>query len=227
MSGASLLGILSAGTTSLIKKHNLLACCALSAASIACSLGLAAQATEPATPPTPASLNNTMETYSLGPVGQHATEKPEAPYEIRIYPGADAKFTIYEDDNETYNHEKGQRATYDLIWNDAAKTLTFGARQDSFPGMVATRTLNVVLAAPGKNSGAAETLAAAGGPNAHRHAFIRPFLVAETAACYRLGVSEISPEPNNTGSAAVSVTPHAQTKCVGNKALPVTLFALN
>ncbi len=97
----------------------------------------------------------------LGPVVQYATENPEAPYEIRIYPGADAKFTIYEDDNETYNYEKGQRATYDLVWNDAAKTLTVGARQGSFPGMVATRKLNVVLAAPGKNVGFAETRAEA------------------------------------------------------------------
>jgi alpha-D-xyloside xylohydrolase len=95
----------------------------------------------------------------MGPVVQYATEKPEAPYEIRIYPGADAKFTIYEDDNETYNYEKGQRATYDLVWNDAAKTLTVGARQGSFPGMVAMRKLNVVLAAPGQNAGSAETLA--------------------------------------------------------------------
>lgn len=94
----------------------------------------------------------------LGPVVQYATEKPEAPYEIRIYPGADAKFTIYEDDNETYNYEKGQRATYDLIWNDAAKTLTVGGRQGLFPGMVATRTLNIVLAAPGKNAGSAEVV---------------------------------------------------------------------
>ena len=61
-----------------------------------------------------------------------------------------AKFTIYEDDNETYNYEKGQRATYDLVWNDKAKTLTVGERQGSFPGMVATRKLNIVLASDGK-----------------------------------------------------------------------------
>jgi alpha-D-xyloside xylohydrolase len=97
----------------------------------------------------------------MGPVVQYATEKPEAPYEIRIYPGADAKFMIYEDDNETYNYEKGQRATYDLVWNDATKTLTVGARQGSFPGMVGTRKLNIVLAAPGKNAGSAEVIAPA------------------------------------------------------------------
>ncbi len=94
----------------------------------------------------------------MGPVVQYATEKPDAPYEIRVYPGANAKFTIYEDDNETYNYEKGQRATCDLVWNDAAKTLTVGARQGSFPGMVATRKLNIVLVAPGPSDTAAKTV---------------------------------------------------------------------
>jgi alpha-D-xyloside xylohydrolase len=89
----------------------------------------------------------------MGPRVQYATEKPDAPYEIRIYPGADASFTIYEDDNETYAYEKGQKATYTLFWNDAAKTLTVGAREGSFPGMIETRTLHLALASPGKNAG--------------------------------------------------------------------------
>ncbi len=92
----------------------------------------------------------------MGPMQQYATEKPDAPYEIRIYPGANAKFTIYEDDNETYNYEKGQHATYDLLWNDASKTLTVGARQGSFPSMTANRELNIALASLGKNTGASE-----------------------------------------------------------------------
>jgi alpha-D-xyloside xylohydrolase len=94
----------------------------------------------------------------MGPAVQYATEKPDAPYEIRIYPGADAKFTIYEDDNETYAYERGQRATYDLAWNDATRTLSIGTRNGSFPGMVADRTLNIVLAADARNAGFTETL---------------------------------------------------------------------
>lgn len=89
----------------------------------------------------------------MGPVIQYATEKPDAPYEIRIYPGADAKFTIYEDDNETYNYEKGEYATCELTWDDAARTLTIGSRKGSFPGMVTERKLNVVLASPDRNAG--------------------------------------------------------------------------
>lgn len=86
----------------------------------------------------------------MGPAVQFATERPEAPYEIRIYPGADARFTIYEDDNETYAYEKGQRATYDLTWNDKARTLTVGPRQGSFPGMIQQRELNLVLVTASK-----------------------------------------------------------------------------
>lgn len=89
----------------------------------------------------------------MGPAVQFATERPEAPYEIRIYPGADARFTIYEDDNETYAYEKGERATYDLTWNDKARTLTVGPRRGAFPGMIQQRQLNVVLVAPGKGAG--------------------------------------------------------------------------
>lgn len=81
----------------------------------------------------------------MGPVVQYATEQPGAPYEIRIYPGADGKFTLYEDDNETYNYEKGQSASYTLAWNDAARTLTIGARKGSYPDMVKRRTFNLVI----------------------------------------------------------------------------------
>jgi len=93
----------------------------------------------------------------MGPVVHFASYKQNAAYEIRIYPGADATFTIYEDDNETYNYEKGQYATTELKWNDAARTLTVGPRKGSFPGMVLSRTLNVVLAVPGRNAGPAYT----------------------------------------------------------------------
>jgi len=103
----------------------------------------------------PCSLN-TFPVYvragSIVPMGpadlQYATERPGAPYEIRIYPGANGTFTIYEDDNETYAYERGKRATYDLIWDDAARTLRIGARQGSFPGMCAERTLQIVLVDP-------------------------------------------------------------------------------
>ena len=44
------------------------------------------------------------------------------------------KFTIYEDDNETYAYEKGQRATYDLVWNEAATHSDRGRTPGLIPG---------------------------------------------------------------------------------------------
>jgi alpha-D-xyloside xylohydrolase len=94
----------------------------------------------------------------MGPAVQHVTEQPDAPYEIRIYPGADAKFTVYEDDNETYDYERGDHATYEISWNDKPRRLIVGERKGSFPGMTRTRTLNVVLVAPGKDAGIAKSI---------------------------------------------------------------------
>lgn len=87
----------------------------------------------------------------LGPVVEYTGQQPDAPWEIRIYPGADASFTLYDDDGETYRYERGERATTLLRWNDATRTLQIGARQGRFPGMVVRRTLNVrLMAAPGQ-----------------------------------------------------------------------------
>ena len=63
-----------------------------------------------------------------------STEKPADPIEIRMYPGADGDFTFYEDENDNYDYAKGQHATIQLHWDDAAKTLTFGARRVVFRG---------------------------------------------------------------------------------------------
>ena len=87
----------------------------------------------------------------LGPVVEHTGQRPDAPWEIRIYPGADGHFTLYEDDGETYAYERGERATTVLRWDDARRTLHVGARQGRYPGMVKRRELQVrLMAAPGR-----------------------------------------------------------------------------
>ena len=89
----------------------------------------------------------------LGPTMEWATEKPEDPIELRIYPGADGDFTLYEDENDNYNYEKGARATIAMHWDDAAHTLTIGLREGSFPGMLVKRIFRVVLVAPNHGAG--------------------------------------------------------------------------
>ena len=81
----------------------------------------------------------------LGPEKEWSTEKPEDPIELRVYPGADGNFSLYEDENDGYNYEKGVYATIPLHWDDAKRTLTIGERKGQFPGMLQTRTFRLVL----------------------------------------------------------------------------------
>lgn len=89
----------------------------------------------------------------LGPDVEFAAEKPADPIELRVYRGADASFTLYEDENDSYRYEKGAYATIPISWDEAAKTLTIGDRHGDFPGMLATRTFRVVLVEEGRGVG--------------------------------------------------------------------------
>lgn len=87
----------------------------------------------------------------LGPVVEYVGQHPDAPWEIRVYPGADGRFTLYDDDGETYRYERGERATTALRWDDARRTLHIGARQGRYPGLVTRRELRVrLMASPGR-----------------------------------------------------------------------------
>ena len=93
----------------------------------------------------------------MGKVMEWATQKPEDTIELRIYPGADGSFTLYEDVNDTYNYENGQYATFTFKWNNAAKILSITNRKRSFPGMLQKRIFNVVVVNENKGAGVAET----------------------------------------------------------------------
>jgi len=89
----------------------------------------------------------------IGPKVQYATEKKWDNLEIRVYPGANGEFTLYEDENDNYNYEKGAFSTITFNWNDAKKTLTINDRKGSFTGMIAERKFNIVLVDKSKGLG--------------------------------------------------------------------------
>lgn len=93
----------------------------------------------------------------MGSFVQYATEKSADPMEIRIYPGADGTFTLYEDENDTYNYEKGAFATIRFDWNDKSKTLVIEDRKGSFPGMLTERKFNIVVVNEWTGTGVAIT----------------------------------------------------------------------
>jgi alpha-D-xyloside xylohydrolase len=88
----------------------------------------------------------------LGPEVEWSTQKPADPIELRIFRGADGNFTLYEDENDGYNYEKGVYATIPIHWDDAKQTLTIGDRKGDFPGMLQSRSFRVVFV--GENHGA-------------------------------------------------------------------------
>lgn len=92
----------------------------------------------------------------MGPFVQYSNEKPADPIELRIYPGADGRFTLYEDEGDTYNYEKGEFATIEFAWNDKTRTLTIGDRKGEFDGMLKSRTFKIVLVKPGQGVGIEE-----------------------------------------------------------------------
>jgi alpha-D-xyloside xylohydrolase len=81
----------------------------------------------------------------IGPKVQYATEKKWDDLEIRVYPGADGTFVLYEDENDNYNYEKGMYSTVSFKWNDKKKQLSIEDRNGRFPGMLESRTFKVVL----------------------------------------------------------------------------------
>lgn len=81
----------------------------------------------------------------LGPEMQYVGEKAWDNLEIRLYPGADGHFTLYEDEGDGYNYEHGIYATIPFHWNDRTHTLTIGDRQGSYPGMLTERKFTVVM----------------------------------------------------------------------------------
>jgi alpha-D-xyloside xylohydrolase len=89
----------------------------------------------------------------MGPFVQYASEKPADPIELRIYPGADGSFTLYEDENDNYNYEKGVFSTISFSWNDAKRQLTIGKRKGSFPGILDKRNFQIVLVGKDKGNG--------------------------------------------------------------------------
>ncbi|MEO6520298.1 MAG: TIM-barrel domain-containing protein [Mucilaginibacter sp.] len=88
-----------------------------------------------------------------GPKVQYTTEKKWDDLQIRIYPGADAHFTLYEDENDNYNYESGKYTEVMFHWNNESRTLTISKKKGGFTGSLANRKFNIVLVNRMKNTG--------------------------------------------------------------------------
>ena len=80
----------------------------------------------------------------MGPEMQYVGEKSWDQLELRVYPGADGQFVLYEDEGDGYNYEKGAYSTINIKWNERTRTLTIGERQGNFKGMIQQRRFTIV-----------------------------------------------------------------------------------
>src|SRR5581483_4374030 len=80
----------------------------------------------------------------LGPAIEYAGQATD-PIELRVYPGANADFNLYEDEGDSYRYESGAHAIIPIHWDNATRTLTVGARRGSYPGVPPTHTFDVVI----------------------------------------------------------------------------------
>lgn len=92
----------------------------------------------------------------LGPKVQYTSEKKWNDLDICIYPGANGEFTLYEDEFDNYDYEKGAFTSIRFTWDDANRTLTISDRNGSYPGMLKNRRFNLTVMKPGKQN--AETV---------------------------------------------------------------------
>ena len=82
----------------------------------------------------------------LAPVMQYAQQSQWDNLDIIVYPGSNAVFTLYEDEGDNYNYERGVYSTITMKWNDSQRTFTVEARQGQFPGMLQNRKFNIRIA---------------------------------------------------------------------------------
>ena len=80
----------------------------------------------------------------FGPSVQYAMEKQPDVITLYVYGGADADFTLYEDEGDNYGYEQGRYATIPMHYSEADGKLTIGERQGDFPGMLQQRVFKVV-----------------------------------------------------------------------------------
>ena len=79
-----------------------------------------------------------------GPEIQWTDQKQADVIYLYVYQGADASFTLYEDENVNYNYEKGAYSKIAFSYDDRMMLLSIEEREGEFPGMLEERTFNII-----------------------------------------------------------------------------------
>lgn len=68
----------------------------------------------------------------MGPKIQYATQESDEPLRIKVYPGKDADYTLYLDDNESYDYETGEYSEMVFSYSDSNRELKIKHGVDTF-----------------------------------------------------------------------------------------------
>jgi alpha-glucosidase (family GH31 glycosyl hydrolase) len=72
----------------------------------------------------------------MGPVKQYTAEPSTLPLDLYVYPGADGRFSLYEDDGVSMDYTRGVFSRIDVEWQDSTRTLSLkladGSRMHPF-----------------------------------------------------------------------------------------------
>ena len=93
----------------------------------------------------------------MGKMIQYTAQKPMDTLEVRVYKGASGGFSLYEDEGDNYNYEKGKYTVIPFKWEEKTRLLTIGARQGSYTGYQGKRVFNIVFAGEGTGTGVSES----------------------------------------------------------------------
>jgi alpha-D-xyloside xylohydrolase len=71
----------------------------------------------------------------IGPVKAYADAPSNDPIELRVYPGANGTFALYDDAGDGFGYQRGEYSLMRLGWNDQTQSFSLGARQNGYPEM--------------------------------------------------------------------------------------------
>lgn len=81
----------------------------------------------------------------MGPALEYPAQNLHPELTLRIYPGKDASFSLYDDEGDFYRCEQGLYSIAPLHWEEASRTLKIGPQKGEYPGIPSSQVFHVLL----------------------------------------------------------------------------------
>lgn len=78
-----------------------------------------------------------------GKVMQYTGQEKADHLTLNVYTGESGSYSLYEDEGDNFNYEKGAYSLIPMIWNEESQTLTIAARSGGFKGMLKNRAFTI------------------------------------------------------------------------------------